>query len=430
MPSPAYGSAAYGTVPYAGYPWSPPPGSFPLLLLEGAFFNDPLDENPTWFGVDVADLDEFDVTQCGRSTFIDPPAAGSTAFVYDVTRNRDLDPTNPASPYAANLKENCRFRFRMIHDGVTWPICETYTNTLSVPYRTDQRFEAYVDLDLSDGFKILANTPLTGMAPRPKERADLRVAAILNHAGWPLSRRLISTGRTILSAEDISPLSALDALLTIDNTECGRLGVDPAGVLTFLSRRDLTSATRQTTSQATFSDSGVSGTIPYTALAPERSGKLVRTVVEATHPTEPTITVDSGSRLKIKYSREVRDATAAARRATAKHFLAALGSSHLEVPGISVSAEDTPPGYPTGLFGKMASLRVGDRVTVERLSPPAGGAALTQDCFIETKRDHAVRGDHTWQVELGFSYAAPVVTGDKWGPGFGKWGPGHAKWGW
>ena len=180
-----------------------------------------------------------------------------------------------------------------------------------------------------------------------------------------------------MSPEDISDRTALAALRQIDDTECGRIRIDQSGHFVFQSRIDVQSAERQTVSQATFSDSGVEGTIPYESLVLETSETMIRNIVRITHPTEPDIVVsDAASILEhgpTEYTREVRDVTAAARRATGEHFLALYKDPRTRVLGFSVRTSYPAPGFPTGMYARMATLEVGDRVTVERLLAPGGG---------------------------------------------------------
>lgn len=426
-----FGVDEYGAEPYAGYPFSGRPGVvFPLLQFEEAFTTRPLAESPAWVDLGMESLREFAVTHNGRSSQLDRPSNGSSSALVDVTDDRSLDATNTSSPYAPNVLPNRRVRLRIVVDGVTYPVFEHFANAHNMQYDLDRYDEALCALPSSDGFKLLNRAPLTGLAPRPKERAHVRVGAVLDWVGWPVSRRLISSARTVLSAENISDRSALEALLQIDDTECGRTRVDQAGNFVFLSRQDLNSAPRQTTPQATFSDSGAPGTIPYESIVVENSETWIRNIVRITHPSEPEIVVSDADSVDeygpIEYSRQVRDVTAAARRATGEHFLAEFKDPKTRALGVSVLTSDTPSGFESGMFAQVAVLEVGDRVAVERLIPPGGGDPFVQECFIESKSDAAVQGELEWSTQFGFSYAPPVAATSKWD--VGKWDA--AKWGW
>lgn len=431
----AFGVGVLGEDTLGGLLWGavPPTGDvgvrFPLMLLEEAFPSEPLAETPVFLDLAANQrLLAFFATQNQRSAQLDRPSVGSSDYTCDSREDRDLDATNPDSPYAPNITPNRRVRLRIVHDGVVHPIHEGFANKHNMRYAKPR--DAFCDLNASDAFKILATTSLASMPARPKERADLRVTAILDWVGWPMSRRAISRARTILIAEDISDRKALEALLQIDDTECGRLTVDAAGNLVFLSRIDLFSAERQTVSQATFSDSGVAGTIPYDdPIVVDASETTIRNIVEITCPgKEPIVLVDEASREQYgpkSYQREVRDVTEAARRATAEHFLVEFKDMQKRVLGLTVNTSDYPPGFETGLYGQMARLRIGDRVTFEQ-HHPVGGEPFAQDCFIESKADSAAVEDKVWTTTLGLSYAPPFVSAGKWGSG--QWGT--AKWGW
>lgn len=420
------GEDTLGGLPYGAAP-STTGVLFPLLLIEEAFTTDPLAETPAFVDLGADNMLVFTATQNTRSSQLDAPSVGSFDATFDGRFNRDLDPTNPDSPYAPNVAApNRRGRLRIIADGVTYPICEWFANK-NIP-RFSKPANAFFDLSASDAFKILATTSLTGMPARPKERADVRVTAILDWVGWPMSRRLISRARTILIPEDISDRNALDALVQLDATECGRLTVDQSGNVVFLSRGDMNSATRQTVSQATFSDSGVAGTIPYDDPQIDPSDDMVRNIIEISCPGKDTITLeDAASRAFYgpkSFKREVRDFTESARHATAEHFLAAFKDKHDTVLGLTVLTSDYPPGFETGLFAKVAQLRVGDRVTFEQVL--GRDTPFVQECFIESKVDSAAIETKLWSTSLGFSYAPPVVSRGKWGSA--PWGSG--KWGW
>lgn len=426
----SYGVEAYGVDSYGGYTdfVAPTPTGlvFPTLLLQEAFRTNPLATRPAWDSVDIDDLRTFDVLQNGRTSQLDRPSAGSANFDIDISRTRDVDPLNPASPHAPNVVPGNRIRFRFSWLGSVFPMFDGFVNAHNPRYEMPN--DAFCAIPAGDMFKILARTALAGMPERPRERTDYRVKAILNFVGIRTNRRRVGRCRTFVEAEDISDRTALEALMQLDDTEVGRMTVDPDGTFVFLSRRDMQQATRQTTPQAVFSDSLVSGTIPYQTITLENSDTLIRNIIEITSPfADPVVAIDEASRDRYgpnSYPREVRDIAPAARRATAEHFLLANSQPMTRVLGVTVLVSDTPAGYPHGLFGAMGSLRVGDRVTVERTKIPGGGATFSQDCFIESKSDTASQVDKTWTCALGLSFAPPVVEGGRWGSG--EWG--SAKW--
>lgn len=431
----ALGVAELGVEPIAGYPYAGGPNHswFPLLLLEEAFTTEAFAESPNFVDIGIGSVRAFS-TRRGRSSDLDRPAAGSSRFTVDV-RDRVLDPANTASPYYPNIVPNRRVRLRALADGVTWPIFEGFADAHNVTYEIPR--DAVCELPCTDGFKLLARAKLTTFGARPIEKTSARVAAILDHVGWPASRRSISTGSAIVAASadsgDNGPyrdMSALDAILDLDGTENGRTVVDAAGVFTFLSRQDMNSSARQTTAQAVLSDTGAAGTIPYSSIEFENSETLLyNSVTVSAHDgdvldeqlVEDADSIDEHGLLS--YGRSVWDATESAMRATAEWILESHKDPMTRVLGVTVPTSRSTATYTTGLYSTVFALRLGDRVTVVR-TPPGGGSAISQDCWVESIAHRANATQRSWTTQFGFAYAPPAVAYGKWGTA--KWN--QSKW--
>ncbi len=171
------------------------------------------------------------------------------------------------------------------------------------------------------------------------------------------------------------------------------------------------------TSQATFTDTGAANGIPYTDIVFENSETLLRNSVEIDHPEFDPITVSDATSVArhgvMSYTRTVHDATTAAQNATAEAVLAAYKDPQTRVLSVTVPTSRTTASYPYGLYGKVLSLQLGARVTVVR-TPPGGGAAISQECFILSQSNQCDAASQNWTTTFGFTLAPSTASYGLW----------------
>jgi len=95
--------------------------------------------------------------------------------------------------------------------------------------------------------------------------SDQWVQQVLSAAGWPNDWRTLETG-TVKPGGMKWGQSALTVLQQLALTEGGRVFVDQDGEFQFYNRSHDTTAARSTTSQATYSDSGLAAVVPFFAV--------------------------------------------------------------------------------------------------------------------------------------------------------------------
>jgi len=263
-----------------------------------------------------------------------------------------------------------------------------------------------------------------GVTPWAGDNAGTRIGRVLNLAkvGWPAALRAIDTGQTVLGTATLGGRLALDYLQAVERTEQGRLFIDGAGKIVFHSRdRDLT-ATRATTSQATFTDDGTGIdylTSPFAFTRDERQvfnevsasrdGGQTVTVTDATSTAAYGVLSHSISGLLCSTDIEVRE--------VANRVLWTHKTPQTRVETFTVRPEKAPANWPAVL-----ALEIGDRVTVKRF-PQSVGTQISKDFLVQQIAHTFDPGD--WTVSI---TASPVDTTSyfAWGT-TGQWG-GPALW--
>ncbi len=274
--------------------------------------------------------------------------------------------------------------------------------------------DATVTIPATDRLKLLARAKLTVVSG--EERASQRIVDVLAAVGYYF-RTYVYLGSAIMGPHALESQYALDTIMEAVDTETGRLFVDKNGVLVFISRRAVNEQNNYTTSQATFSDSGAAGAIPYTTIVFENSDTLLRNSVEIDHPTLDPVTVTDATSITrngtMTFARTVHDAAATAQNATAEAILARYKDPQTRVLSVTVPTSRTTATYPRGMYGKVLSLALGMRVTVER-TPPGGGAPISQECFILSQSQQCDATRQTWWTTFGFTLAQDVSSYGAW----------------
>ena len=143
------------------------------------------------------------------------------------------NPTNPASPYYGKLVPLRKVRISA-NDAFLY---SGYTTAYNYTFDQEQNI-GYVDIQLSDAFRLLNMSNLTGLTGSSAgQTTGERVTAILNTIGFPNSMRDIDTGSTTVATDPGTPRTALQAVKNIEFCEQGGFYIAPSGNAEFKSRQ-------------------------------------------------------------------------------------------------------------------------------------------------------------------------------------------------
>jgi hypothetical protein len=340
-------------------------------------------------------------TKRGRQHELDTIDAAEGTVVADDT-DRALDPTNAAGPHFGQLLPMVRARLKWTYSAVTYTRFSGHVERFGLVWEMPS--EARAEIGLVDGFELLAQADISDQV-WGAESAGARINHALDAALWPRSLRNIDTGTATIAASAFDPTSFTSALRHIQDVSDGDLGyffISGDGLATYHDRYHRGRATLSTVSQATFGDGA--GQLPYEDLTPDYSKD---------HILNDVSTTASGSVLP----QRVQDGTSIARyfrRSTQRNALtstdadAALQSKLIlathKDPGLRIEAIVLSPSAISGtdgdnLWAQVLGREIGDRVTIVK-TPPGGGAAISQDCYIEAMQDTFDGLDWvaTWQL--------------------------------
>lgn len=206
-------------------------------------------------GIDFVDISDKMITirtTRGKNRDLDVFDTGRTTIRLN-NDERDFDPNYPLSPYAGNIVP--RRPVRITTDGE-----RVFTGSVD-----DWNFDyqpggaSLAEIVASDDFTLINKQSLEPGTATP-QATGARVTAVLDMptVDWPLDRRNIDTGRSILGADEFDG-NVLDYLQDVEISEQGQLFMSKTGILTFRDRFD---ATPRAASLVAFADDGTG--VPYT----------------------------------------------------------------------------------------------------------------------------------------------------------------------
>ena len=164
-------------------------------------------------------------------------AATLTVRLYDPTGA--WNPTSTTSPYYPNLIPLRKIRVSGTYAGKTQYLFSGYVTAYNYSYTKDQTPVAYVDIDASDGFKLLALANITTVTGGTSgQDTGTRINKILDQVAWPNGLREITTGgsEAICQADPGTARTALQAVKNAEFTEQGAFYMDGEGDAIFKSR--------------------------------------------------------------------------------------------------------------------------------------------------------------------------------------------------
>lgn len=237
----------------AGFGASPDPGTGYIHLNVGPGLGTGLLAGAS-ADVDItADVRSISISLRGRESDIDA-ANPVTCQIVLSNRHGNYDPSYTAGPYFGNLEDGTPIKVRESWAGTAY---DHFTGELSdITLDLDTTPDATATFACADGFENLgrAYLPVAALS-RDGDTTGQRISFLADQAIWPSALRSIDTGFTDLGPTILGE-SALELMRKVESTEFGLLFVDGSGRLVFYDRYKVTTATRSTTVQATFADTG------------------------------------------------------------------------------------------------------------------------------------------------------------------------------
>lgn len=363
--------------------------TIPSWIWEIDITNDPTSATTTWTDI-TAYVREQATIKRGRQVETGRDQAGTCALVLHNT-DRRFDFFNTAGPYYPNFRPMRRIRCRATYNAVTYPLFYGYLDDPVQDYPGVS--DARVPVQATDGFKVLANKLISGSFPA--QRSDLRIAAILDAAGWPAALRSLAVGVSNLDAATLDRVSALEHIQQVADSESGRFFMDASGNAKFVDRH----APYLTTSQATFGESEINYAaapmggglqLVYNEVIVQRAadGAAARSASDAT--SQGDYFTRTLSRTGMLYDSDNESSDKAA-------FELSLYKDY--APRITALQIDGTY-QPSTAWPQALGRELGDRLTV-RKRPPGGGSLIEQESFIGSIQ-HSV-GVGTWETTFGLT---------------------------
>lgn len=228
--------------------------------------------------------------------------------------------------------------------------------------------------DVADHYAIGTGTYLSG------QTADARISSLLTMVGWPSDGKNLTTATGTVQAIDTEGKTLLDALQECETADQGRLFIDGAGRVAFISSNALAATATYNTSQRTYGDG--TGEKPYTDLEFVYNDQLIKNRVVVGRANGATVTVndttsqgqyfirtDSQSGYINDTDGQVVDI------ANVRLAVYAQPSLRIQTLGLNPRADTT---IYTGLIGD----EIGTRITVKR-RPQSIGSAISRELLIE-----------------------------------------------
>lgn len=391
--------------------------SLPTITVRIAFATDPLAATPTW--TDVSSYVRALRIRRGRQDELNRVEAGTAEVVLD-NRDRRFDPTYTSGPYYPNVVPMRKINTRATWSGTTYDLYTGYVEAWPPDWPLSD--DSSVTLPCVDGFTYFAHTTLsyamTSAASGRQIKGTMGIGStdgILAQLSWPESDQSVNTGISVLQGWTMTNETVLQRLQLITESENGFLWMGADGKIWYRERHwrlNNTASQNSTgawggsaTSQGTFGD--VSPELPYTEIAPSFDDSQIYNDVHITRLSgSEQVVQDTASQnryfkrsliksgLLISTDNESSDA--------AHWLLAQYKDVALRFKRITID----PQANDSSLWPHALGRDLHDRITIKR-RPPGGGAAISQDCFIESIEHVAIAGPQTsWTTSWDLSPAA------------------------
>jgi len=434
-------------------------GSLPAVVVEIAFTTAP-GATPTW--TDVSAYVRGGSIHRGRQNELARYEAGTCTLRLD-NRTRRFDPTYTSSPYYPNVRPMKKIRVSAAWSTTTYPLFVGFIE--SWPQDWPGHRDGVVEVTAVDGFKALGLAKLSGLVAEisgaadngaglirltakghgaltgallvvagvagtteangswtvsridddtldlqgsafvhayagngtastyPAQLSSARVTQILDAIGWLAADRTIETGVSTLQPTAYDKADALSMLQEIELSENGRLFVGKDGLLRFDNRHSPYLSTSAFTFDGThyqepvveYDDSQIWNSIVVT-----RDGGAAQTQADATSKTAYLTRTMDRSEMTCTTDNECNDAAA---------FLLSIYKD----PAIRLSSvQFRAARLPATLWPALLARELGERITVT-VQPPAGGALISQQSFIEGIEMDFSAAPTDWAITLRLS---------------------------
>jgi hypothetical protein len=209
--------------------------------------------------VDVSNLINRIETNRGRTALSDQFQTGSLTL-RPVDQNGDFNPQNTSGPYYNLLTPMRKVQITATYSGVTYPVFSGFITSYVTSYPSEAEDVAITTIQAVDAFRLAQNAQIsTVTGASAGNLSGTRINQILDEIDWPASMRDIDAGLTTMQADPGTNRTALQAMVTVSESEYGALYVDADGSFVFQDRGVTASSIGGT--PTAFADDG-SG-IPY-----------------------------------------------------------------------------------------------------------------------------------------------------------------------
>ena len=186
--------------------------------------------------VDVSNLINRIETNRGRTALSDQFQTGSLTLRI-VDQNGDFNPQNTSGPYYNLLTPMRKVQITATYSGVTYPVFSGFITSYVTSYPSEAEDVAITTIQAVDAFRLAQNAQIsTVTGASAGNLSGTRINQILDEIDWPASMRDIDAGLTTMQADPGTNRTALQAMVTVSESEYGALYVDGDGSFVFQDR--------------------------------------------------------------------------------------------------------------------------------------------------------------------------------------------------
>jgi hypothetical protein len=382
---------------------------FPTITVEVGFTTDLTGSSIGWI-LDVSHLDTetllADVTlwtdisvyvrgfqiKRGRPSELSAIEAGTALLVLN-NRDRRFEPGFAAGEYYPNVLPMRRIRIKADWEGTTYYLFSGYVEAWPQDWTNSLQDQQTV-ITCVDGFESLNHAFLSDTYV--EQLSGDRINDILDAAGTTTStERHIDPGRSLIQESILTNAAALGHIQEVANTEFGQFFFNGRGEPVFYDRYR---RPQTTTSHGTFGDNA--GELNYEDLRVSFSKDLIVNFASVTREGGITQTSSDATSQDTYFTRGYESSPLYTTDQEALNLADYIVGNYKD-PRIKVTSLVVRPRLdPSNLWPHVLGRDIGDRVTTVR-RPPAGGATIAGDSFIEGLTHTVTRGD--WRTTWGLS---------------------------